>query len=164
MSGFSDAYNQATANQFGGSSPAQSAQLAQAQANIKAFINAAGALQAQQAGSYAQIGRVLVSEVGEASVDIGFYNIFTSQPIFTFGSELDANQAVVAGSFPTLSASVLRWQATTNPAKQSLYTGATVVLKVGGVAGQKLWFHFCFQGTALTFPAGAQPSNTTGNA
>jgi hypothetical protein len=84
------------------------------------------------------------------------------KPIFTFGSEMQANQAPVTGSFPTVSATVSQWDSKA-AGNATVYLGAYLIVVATGPATQKLTVHYCFQGLAIS-PSSTQYSNSTGSA
>lgn len=104
-------------------------------------------------------GYVLIShedEVtsAEASVDLPFPVVFTEKPVFTYGSELDANHRPLAGEYPTFSATVVNWDTVgaLAGATEGRYTAATVVVVTSGQAGQAIWLHYSFEGKAIRNP------------
>jgi hypothetical protein len=125
-------------------------------------------LAAQQAQVVPQTGKILiVSQSGsdESTVEINFTYPFIEQPIFTFGAALANGQGYKAGALPTVSALVTKWLYVdgANP----VYTGAQLGIHTTNdpaAAGMKIFLHFMFTGQATQYPAGAQPSNTTGTA
>jgi len=128
-----------------------------------ARIAAARVQQANQAGTFTVTG------TGEATFVVTFPLIFMDKPIFTFGSELGPNQTLVAGSFPTASATVSQWTTKSGTLKVTYYIGATIVVVVTGPAGatgatgQSMQIHYNFTGRVFS-PQPSTPINTTGTA
>jgi hypothetical protein len=102
--------------------------------------------------------------IGEAtSTEIQFPYLFVAKPIFTFGSELQTNQAPTTGAFPTVSATVSSWD--TKPAgNATTYIGATIITVTTGPASLLMTIHYCFRGYAINLGGTGAPSNTTGTA
>jgi hypothetical protein len=98
-------------------------------------------------------GRVLVIGTGEISVPIPFAIVFSERPVFTFGGELEVNHHASAGSFPTVSGVVVDWDDRgARPGWDGRFHGATVAIVTTGQDGQNMWFHYRFEGKALTNP------------
>lgn len=90
----------------------------------------------------------------ESSVFLPFPVMFTERPVFTFGSELDENHRPLAGSYPTLSATVVDWQAVgvVEGLTDGRFNGATVTVVSTGQSGQHIWLHYSFEGKAIRNP------------
>lgn len=112
--------------------------------------------EAQQVQTYHQVGKIPVitgSTSDESTTLVPFGNIFVEEPNFTFGSVLDPGTPAVGGKFPTLSVTVIKWSLLTyGPA--SFYQGAFLGIVTSGIPGQKLWVHYSFLGSALSFGLG----------
>lgn len=124
---------------------------------------------AQQVQSYDQVGEVTIvlpfaeggGIKGEGTFVVTFLNAFIEKPTFTFGSELAVNHSPLAGAFPTMSATVSRWQ-TRKAGYSTLYLGATLVYVASGAANSHIICHYSFRGSAMS-PL-STPINDTGTA
>lgn len=98
-------------------------------------------------------GRVLVLGAGEVAVDIPFAVVFSERPTFTFGGELDVNHHASAGVYPTVSGVVVDWDDRgAREGWDGRFHGATVAIVTTGQSDQNMWFHYRFEGKALTNP------------
>lgn len=90
----------------------------------------------------------------ESSVDLQFPVVFTEKPVFTFGSELAENHRALATEYPTLSATVARWESKGEVIGATLgrFVGAHVVVVSTGQVGQHIWLHYSFEGKAIRNP------------
>lgn len=111
---------------------------------------------AQEARTLHQVGKVAITagtEHDESTVLVPFANVFTEEPIFTYGSVLDPASPPVPGKFPTASVTVVKWSLIqVGPAK--LYGGAMLGIVTSGVVGQVLYIHYDFLGMALSYGLG----------
>ena len=85
----------------------------------------------------------------EATVPVVFTKTCIEEPLFTFGSALATNQAATAGTFPTLSATVHRWD-TANAGFAPLWSGATIGVVASGAPGLQMILHYHFSGMAMS--------------
>jgi hypothetical protein len=96
------------------------------------------------------VGFIDVS-AGESTAFVPFPVRFFERPCFTFGFELAENQMPVAGSFPTVSATVYPWEfGRRGETGAVFYTGATLLIVALGHDGMKGTLHYRFEGRSLT--------------
>src|SRR5690606_6232292 len=95
-------------------------------------------------------GERLVDGIGEVVVDVNFPVSFTQKPLMQYGSELDANQTVSDGSFPTVGVTVLRYNIKRGDLDQLYYIGATLAISITGSSSQKTWLHYHVSGKGIT--------------
>ena len=122
--------------------------------------------QAQQSQTYNQVGKLLVTggtTSDEHTFLVAFANIFVEEPTFTYGSVLDPASPAVPGSFPTVSATVIKWS-TEQFGPAIMYQGAFMGIVTTGVPGQRIWVHYSFTGKAISFGLGQSAGNTTSTA
>lgn len=119
--------------------------------------------QAQQAQTYHQMGKVLVT-TGTANAEhtflVSFANVFIEEPIFTYGTVLDPASPAVPGSFPIVSATVIKWS-TEQFGPAVMYKGAFMGVVTNCTVGQQLWIHYTFLGKAISFGLGQSAINAT---
>ena len=112
--------------------------------------------ESQQVQTYQQIGKLAVT-TGTASDEsttlIPFSNTFIEEPLFTYGSALDAATPAVPGNMPTASATVIKWSLI-QVGPGTFYNGAFVGIVTSGIPGQVLWLHYSFLGSALSLGMG----------
>lgn len=106
-------------------------------------------------------GFVTTTGSGEGLVDIFFPNWFVEKPAFSFGAELDVNQAPVRQQFPTVSVVVANWRIE-NKGLASYWSGATLAIVTTGPATQVTIVHWQANGKALSAPSDTPVSNGTG--
>jgi hypothetical protein len=118
-----------------------------------------------------QNGRTLVTipaasegdAAAEVIVTVPFYNAYTDEPAFAFGSVLAPGQVLTTGAFPTISGTVATWTTTKASGQISGYTGATVAFVVSGPSGLQIYCTYSFIGTGIMIPTVVSTSGT-GNA
>lgn len=91
---------------------------------------------------------------GEALLDVNFPVWFMERPLFTFGAEMRAGNALSVGAYPTISVLVLRWSMKDYPGGVSYFAGATLVVVADGTADQSMLVHWRVEGKALRNPTG----------
>lgn len=96
-------------------------------------------------------GQFLLQLSGEGLAEIPFPVKFAEKPGFSFGAELDDNQSLSAGAFPTYSVTVARWIKEELLPGIFLYTGATLAVVVDDNPGW-LWIHWHMEGMAFRNP------------
>lgn len=96
----------------------------------------------------------LITGTGEAVVEIPFPVYFVDRPAFYTGLVLDDNITVVAQSFPTYSATVVRWNRITKQGENVgyFYKGATVAVRITGSDTQRAFLQTHFHGKAMRNP------------
>jgi hypothetical protein len=125
---------------------------------------------AQRVQIYDQVGKIAIvaqTTADETTVEIQFVNVFIEEPLFTYGSAWNndppyqARPRPTPGSYPTLSATVHRW-IMANAGPTPGYSGAILGVVTTGSATQVLNLHYSFRGRAISVPAGAMPTTTSG--
>lgn len=95
---------------------------------------------------------------GELTIDVEFPVWFTERPAMSFGGELDENDFVETGSYPSVSVVVIAFtRAQTERVGGGWYTGASLALVVGGKQAQRIWVHWQAEGKALKNPGAPSP-------
>jgi hypothetical protein len=99
-------------------------------------------------------GRVKLVGTGEAAVDIPFPVRFTERPIFTFGAELDENQAAVIGNYPTVSGFVGSWVVVGRVVGgfDGYYVGARLLIVLTGEPDMISFFDWAMEAAAMRNP------------
>lgn len=98
-------------------------------------------------------GQFSVTGAGELVKDINFPVTFTDKPLLSFGANMDENQIIVAGNFPTASVIVLKYKEKITPGTSTAsYTGASLIVVTTGMEDQIMWIHWQMSGTALVNP------------
>jgi hypothetical protein len=107
----------------------------------------------RQASVYGMVravsGFILCNGAGELQIEVNFPVRFVEKPAMTFGGELDVNQPVEAGNFPTISVVVTRWILEELDELRTYFVGASLAVVSTGVANQRMWGHWTATGAAL---------------
>lgn len=120
--------------------------LEQRRVDVERVEGMAGAL-------HSVVGFIEITNAGEVTVDISFPVRFIERPAFTFGAEMQENSQIIAGSFPTVSGVVLRWNfGIRDESGARYYDGATLIIVNTGTTDQQMIFHYKMEGKALRNP------------
>lgn len=105
-------------------------------------------------------GRVLTSGTGEALVDVPFPVSFTEEPFFSSGAVLGENFVYESGSYPTGTATLVKWSRWGQTENfRGYYNGAQLALIVTGLVEQQLWVNWIVKGKAFTNPTSGPANN-----
>lgn len=97
--------------------------------------------------SYDTIGS---GEIETELIDFGL--VFENKPFFSYGVELQPNQALVAGSFPAVMCGVREWQLTEVERDNRaipLYIGAFLWISIASNISYRLRFRLSFEGISM---------------
>jgi len=104
---------------------------------------------------YRVSGKVLVRGSGEVAVDVTFPVTFIEEPVLSFGAALEANQALEAGNFPTISVVATGWNRREKVVGGEVgfyYDGATLSIVTTGKTDQLIWVHWSAEAKAFRNP------------
>ena len=99
-----------------------------------------------------------ITGAGESVVAVNFPVWFIDKPSMSFGGELDINEVLIDGAFPTLSALVKTWTTQVRDGA-TYYVGANLLVVSSGAPNQRMFVHWQMEGKALVNPL-LQPHNT----
>lgn len=101
---------------------------------------------------------------GEVAFDVPFPYVFTQPPNLSSALELEENEHVEAGDYPTLTTTITRWVSDRgalgigDDPNHRIYRGARIAAVITGPAQMRSIIHLRFEGLAIVGPFAATKS------